>query len=144
MTGARVFMSKLLPPKGLPRAIAFQSAVIAVGSGTFMTGSVVFFTRVLGLTPVQIGIGLSLAGLVGLAGSLPLGALADRLGGQRSWVIGAIAEAAGFAAYPLAHSFAAFLLLMVVTAAADAFANVGRTIYTADALPAETRVRTMA
>jgi MFS family permease len=137
-------MSKLLPPKGLPRAIAFQSAVIAVGSGTFMTGSVVFFTRVLGLTPVQIGIGLSLAGLVGLAGSLPLGALADRLGGQRSWVIGAIAEAAGFAAYPLAHSFAAFLLLMVVTAAADAFANVGRTIYTADALPAETRVRTMA
>ena len=137
-------MSKMLPPPGLPRAIAFQSAVIAVGSGTFLTGSVVFFTHVLGLSPVQIGIGLSLAGLVGLVGSLPLGGLGDRLGGKRSWVIGALVEAVAFATYPLARSFAAFLVLMVVEAAADTFANVGRTMYTAEAIPAETRVRTMA
>jgi MFS family permease len=144
MTGNRISMSRFLPPPGLPRAIAFQSAVIAVGSGTFLTGSVVFFTHVLGLSPVQIGIGLSVAGLVGLVGSLPLGGLADRIGGRRSWVVGALVEAACFASYPLARSFLAFVALMAVAAAADALANVGRTMYTADAIPAESRVRTMA
>jgi hypothetical protein len=63
-------LSRLLPPKGLPRAIAFQSAVIAIGGGTFLTGSVVFFTHVLGLSPVQIGVGLSIAGSTSLATSL--------------------------------------------------------------------------
>jgi MFS family permease len=97
-------MDGLLPPAGLPRAIAFQSAVIAIGGGTYITGSVVFFTHVLHLSPLQIGTGLSVAGLAGLAMSLPLGGLADRLGGQRSWVIGAVVEAAGFASYPLAKA----------------------------------------
>ena len=137
-------LSKVLPPPGLPRAIAFQSAVIAIGGGTYITGSVVFFTHVLHLSPLQIGTGLSVAGLAGLAMSLPLGGLADRLGGQRSWVIGAVVEAVGFASYPLAKSFAAFLVVMVATSLADTFGNAGRTIYTADALPPEGRVRAMA
>lgn len=143
-TGNRFTVSRLLPPAGLPRAIAFQSAVIAIGGGTFITGSVVFFTHVLGLSPVQIGTGLSIAGLTSLATSLPLGGLADRIGGQRAWVVGAVIEAAGFAAYPLVRTFPGFVLVMMVTAAADALANAGRTIYTADAIPPEGRVRTMA
>jgi hypothetical protein len=137
-------MSRLLPPKGLPRAIALQSAVIAIGGGTFMAGSVVFFTHVLRLSPVQIGTGLSISGLASLGLSLPLGALADRVGGQRTWVIGAIAEGLTFAAYPLARSFAAFVLVMTLGALADTFAQAGRTIYSADAIPPEDRVRTMA
>src|SRR5215813_8709740 len=84
----RLLPDKLLPDKGLPRAIALQSAIMAIGGGTFMTGSVVFFTHVLHLSPLQIGTGLSIAGLASLFTSLPLGALADRVGGQRSWVIG--------------------------------------------------------
>jgi MFS family permease len=142
MTGR--LLLKVLPPPGLPRAIAFQSAVIAIGGGTYITGSVVFFTHVLHLSPLQIGTGLSISGLASLAMSLPLGGLADRLGGQRSWVIGALVEAAGFASYPLAKSFAAFVVAMVVTSLADTFGNAGRTIYTADALPPEGRVRAAA
>jgi MFS family permease len=137
-------MSKVLPPPGLPRAIAFQSAVLAVGGGTFLTGSVVFFTHVVGLSPVQIGAGLSIAGLTSLATSLPLGGLADRLGGQRAWVIGALVEAAAMAGYPVFRSFLAFVVLMALAAAGDSFANAGRTLYTADAIPPENRVRTMA
>jgi Major Facilitator Superfamily len=144
MTGRRLDASRILPPKGLPRAIALQSAVIAVGGGTFLTGSVVFFTHVLRLSPLQIGTGLSIAGLVSLFASMPLGALADRVGGQRAWVVGAVAEAVGFLAYPVARSFLAFVLVMILTGLADTFANAGRTIYTADAIAPEHRVRTMA
>src|ERR1043166_3323649 len=101
--------AKILPPPGLPRRLAFQSAVIAVGGGTFLTGSVVFFTHVVGLSPVQIGIGFSIVGFAGVPGSLPLGHLADKIGGKRAWVIGALAEAACFACYPLARGFWSFL-----------------------------------
>src|SRR5262245_37255588 len=102
MTGR--LLSRVLPPAGLPRKLSFQSAVIAVGGGTFITGSVVFFTHVLRLSPLQIGTGLSISGLASLGMSLPLGALADRVGGQRAWVAGAVAEAAGFLSYPFARS----------------------------------------
>jgi MFS family permease len=136
--------ARLLPPRGVPRTIAFQSALLAVGSGTFLTGSIVFFNRVLGFTALQIGIGLSVAGLAAAAASLPVGILADRLGGRRSWVAGAAVEAAALAVYPLARTFAEFVGLMVSTTLADSLAGYGRTIYTADAIPAEGRVRTMA
>ena len=135
---------RVLPPSGLPRTLAFQSAVYAVGNGTYLTGSVVFFTLYVGLTPVQIGLGFSFVGLLGLVGSLPLGHLADRIGGKRAWVIGALVGAAAFACYPLAGGFWSFLLVLSVQSVADMLANAGRMVYTAAAIPIETRVRVMA
>jgi len=137
-------LNKILPPPGLPRRLAVQSAVIATGSGTFLTGSVVFFTEIVRLTPVQIGLGFSVVGAVGLVGSLPLGHLADRIGGKRAWVLGALAEAAAFACYPFARGFWPFLVVIVLASLGDMLANGGRTVYTAAALPSETRVRVMA
>ncbi|MEU8657966.1 MFS transporter [Actinoplanes philippinensis] len=144
MRHPRGTIGKILPPPGLPRTLAVQSLVYAVGNGAFLTGSVVFFSLYVGLAPVQIGIGLSAAGFVGLVGSMPFGHLADRIGGQRAWVIGAIAEAAAFAAYPLADGFVSFLLVICAQTAAEAFANAGRVVYTAAAVPREGRVRVMA
>jgi MFS family permease len=124
--------------------LAVQSAIIATGGGTFLTGSVVFFTQIMKLTPVQIGLGFSLVGAVGLVGSLPLGHFADRIGGKRAWVVGALAEAAAFGCYPLARGFGAFLIVIVLASLGEMIANAGRTVYTAAALPSETRVRVMA
>ncbi|WP_412746506.1 MFS transporter [Krasilnikovia sp. MM14-A1004] len=118
--------------------------MFAVGSGTFLTGSVVFFTGYVGLSPVQIGLGFSLVGLLSLVGSLPLGHLADRIGGRRAWVLGALGGAAAFACYPLTSGFWSFLAVLTAETVADLLANGGRMVYTAAALPVETRVRTMA
>jgi MFS family permease len=144
MGGAGSVASKVLPSPGLPRSIALQSALVAVGGGIFMTGGVVFFTDVLGLSAVQIGVGISLAGLVGLMASVPLGTLVDRIGGKRSWAIGVIVKAACIATYPLVRGYPMFLLLTMLAAAADASVDFGRTSYTGDALPAGTRLRAMA
>jgi MFS family permease len=137
-------LSRLAPPAGIARVIAFQSTLLALGSGTFLTGSIVFFSRVLRLSPLQIGLGLSIAGVVAVAASLPAGLLADRLGGKRAWVAGASAEAFALAAFPLARSFAEFVALMAATTLADSLASYGRTLYTADAIPAQGRVKVMA
>lgn len=80
----------VLPPAGLPRRLATQSALLGIGSGTYLTGSVVFFPLYVGPSPPQVGLGFSAAGLIGLIGSLPLGHLADRIGGRRAWVLGAL------------------------------------------------------
>ncbi|WP_307834472.1 MFS transporter [Paractinoplanes lichenicola] len=134
----------MLPPPGLPRRLATQSALLGIGGGTFLTGSVVFFTLYVGLSPIQVGLGFSLAGLVGLVGSLPLGHLADRIGGRRAWVLGALGGAATFAAYPFTDGFWMFLVLITIEATADTFANAGRMVYMAAAVRREERVRTMA
>ncbi|WIM94577.1 MFS transporter [Actinoplanes oblitus] len=137
-------LQKILPPPGLPRKMSFQNALWGLGIGTFLTGSVVFFTRYVGLTPVQIGIGLSLGGLLAVLGSMPFGHLADRIGGQRAWATGALVQAAAFATYPLARTFWLFLLVICVQTTADTLATAGRVVYMAAALPAESRVRAMA
>jgi hypothetical protein len=58
-------------------------------------------------------------------------------------VIGA-AGAAAFACYPLAGSFWPFLLVLGAETIAGLLANGGRSVYTAAALPAQSRVRIMA
>lgn len=144
MRDIRAALGKVLPAAGLPRSLALQSAIFGVGTGTYLSGGVVFFTHYVGLSAVQIGIGFSAAGFVGLVGSLPLGHLADRMGGKRSWALGALAGAVAFAAYPLAGNIWSFIVVLLAQTLADGLANAGRTVYTAAAVPRANRVQTMA
>src|SRR5262245_57576531 len=131
----------LLPPPGVARSLCVQSLVYAVGNGVFTTGSAVFFLHVAGLSPVQVGIGFSVAGALSLLFSVPLGGLADRFGGRRVWLAGVLAEACILFWYPWAHGFAAFLALLPLAGLADGLAGSGRAVYQAEVLPREDRVR---
>ncbi|NMO49964.1 MFS transporter [Actinoplanes sp. TBRC 11911] len=144
MDGLRGLVAKVLPPPGLPRTLAAQSAVYGLGNGTYVAGSVVFFSLYTGLSPTAIGIGFSFAGLLSLVGSLPFGHLADRIGGRHTWALGSLLAAAAFVTYPLVHTFWAFLVTLGVVTVGETLANAGRNVYTAAAVPPEIRVRTMA
>ncbi|HTJ37636.1 MAG TPA: MFS transporter [Dactylosporangium sp.] len=134
----------LLPPPGVARSLCVQSLVYAIGNGVFTTGSAVFFLHVAGLSPVQVGIGFSVAGALSLLCSVPLGGLADRFGGRRVWLAGVLAEAFILLWYPWAHGFAAFLALLPLAGLADGLAGSGRAVYQAEVLPREDRVRSLA
>ena len=69
-----------------------QSVLFAVGEGFFLTGSAVFFTQVVGLSSAQVGLGLTIAGVVTFFFAVPLGRVADRVGPKRMWALGALAE----------------------------------------------------
>lgn len=144
MGSVRGLTTKILPPPGVQRGLALQSMIFAVGGGTFLTGSVVFFTHVVGLSPMQIGVGFSLVGLIGLVGSLPMGHLADRIGGRSAWIIGVLIEAVGYFCYPVARGFWSFVAVLLGIAVAQLLADSGRSVYTGAVLPAEDRVRAMA
>jgi hypothetical protein len=49
-----------------------------VGTGLFLAVSTVFFVRVVGLSTVEVGSGLTFAALAAMPAAVPVGSLADR------------------------------------------------------------------
>ena len=140
----RTRIERLLPDNPLARALAVRSALYAVGSGSFLTGSAFYFTHVVGLTAAQVGLGLTLAGVASFVTAVPLGGLADRFGPRRVWIVSSTLTAALFLTWPLARGFGPFVAIMVLEAVIDAAGSAARGAYTLDAFPREDRVRSMA
>ncbi len=96
-----------------------MSVIDGVGTGVFATGSAVFFTAYAGLSPAQVGAGLTLAGLLGLAASTPAGMLGDRVGYRRVLLWLNVVRALGFAAFIAVDSFLAFVVVVTTIALAE-------------------------
>ena len=91
----------------------------SIGTGLFLTGSMLFFTRSIGLTPYQVALGLSIAGVAGMVASVPTGALADRIGARRTMVVLHLWRVVTYALYITVHSFPAFLAVVCATTMAE-------------------------
>ncbi|MEW1638359.1 MFS transporter [Streptomyces sp. NPDC093801] len=107
---------RFLPAPGAPRRLAAAQLANSVGDGAYYVCSALYFTRVVGLSPAQIGLGLTLAWAVGSVAGVPLGALADRRGPRGTSVLLALATAASVASFLFIRSFGAFLCAVVLYA----------------------------
>lgn len=134
----------LLPPTRLERAVALQSILSAFATGSFLTGTAVFFTRIVGLSAAQVGLGLSISGVVVLTCSVPLGRLADRLGSRRIWAVGALLEALLYFVWPWLRGFGLFTAMLSVLAIVETASRAGRNAYVIEVFPRDQRVRSMA
>jgi len=92
------------------RLLAAAQLVASLGDGAFLTCSVLFFTRIAGLGPAQVGLGLTLGWAVGSVAGVPLGRLADRHGARGSAVLLALATATSILAFLWVRSPVAFVL----------------------------------
>lgn len=92
------------------RTLALLTAVTSAGDGLFMTLGVLYFTRIVGIPFAQVGLGLTVAGGVGVAANVPLGRLADRFGARPVMVTMLCAQSLAAGGYVLADSFASFLV----------------------------------
>jgi MFS family permease len=61
-------------------ALLLVGLVDATGTGLYLAGSALFFTQIIGLSAAQVGLGLSVAGVLGILSPIPFGKLADRWG----------------------------------------------------------------
>ncbi|WGL52933.1 MFS transporter [Nocardioides sp. BP30] len=137
-------LGRLVPPPGLTRRLAFQSVLLKTGDGVFNTGSAVFFTQVVGLSIIQVGVGLSIAGVLSGVAAIPTGRLADRIGPKRAWALGAALCAAAFAAWPFIDGFAAYVVMVTLYSIVENTAEAGRQAYVLDVVPPAERIPTQA
>ncbi|GAA4235312.1 MFS transporter [Actinomadura meridiana] len=105
-----------LPPDGPQRNLALIVFVHATGRGAYVTAGVLYFTQSVRLPVGQVGIGLSVAGLLALTAGPPIGHLADRRGARGVFMATLVCGAAAIAALTLATDFWTFLLAACATA----------------------------
>ncbi|MFJ4713938.1 MFS transporter [Streptomyces sp. NPDC088785] len=130
----------LLPAGPVLRRLSALTLLNAFGRGLFFPVSVLYFTRVVGLGATSVGVGLTVAGLFGIAAGPPAGWASD-LWGRRTlltWLW--IGCGGALAAYTVVGSYPAFLGAAIAYAAlCQAGMGVRNALY-ADVLPAGARV----
>ena len=134
----------MLPPAGPTRVLSVATLVNTTGNGLFFTASTIFFLRSVGLTPAQVGLGLTIAGGFGLLVGIPAGHLADRVGPREVLVALTLLEGISVAAYVLVQSFAAFLVVACIATVIERASHAVRGGLIAGVLSGEGRVRARA
>lgn len=114
------FISELIPQKGPERILAFGTLINTFGNGLFFTVSVLYFTRSVGLSAYQVGIGLTIAGAVGLLASVPGGHLADRIGPRNVAIYTRIFECVLMVFYAFVDTFTTYLVLVIAISVFEA------------------------
>jgi MFS family permease len=132
------------PPSPLAGRLGLQSLLFALGEGTFMTGSAVFFTQIVGLSAAQVGLGLTIAGVGAFLAALPMGKLVDRFGPKKMWAVSAAGQAAMFAVWPFITDFRGYVAMAVAMEVIGALGGAAHGAYTIDVLPLDERVTSRA
>jgi MFS family permease len=94
--------AKVIPKEPHLRILAGSTFVNTFGNGLFMTVDVIYFTTIVGLSPAQVALAISIAGGLAMTLSVPAGHIADRFGPRN------------ISAYAVVHSYAPFLAIHIV------------------------------
>jgi MFS transporter len=105
-------------PTGPLRRLAAGTLLSAVGNGAWYTSWALFLTRSVGLSPAQVGVGMTIAGVVGLLAATPMGWVADRLGAREVFGVLLVVQGVAALAYLAVGAFAAFVAIACVAEAA--------------------------
>lgn len=142
--GLRRVLLGWVPAGGVTRRLLVLFFVDAVGTGMFLAGSALYFTRVIGLSNAEVGLGLSLSAIVGFACSVPAGRLSDRFGARRTLIALYLSRGLGFAAYLFVHDVAGFVAVSCLLGMSQWAAGPLVQALVGAAVDASSRVRTMA
>jgi MFS family permease len=142
--GVAKLIDRVLSDDPLIRAMSYQCVLSAFGQGVFMTGSAVFFTRIVGLSATQVGLGLTIGMAAEFLVSVPLGRLADRVGTRLSWLLGSVLEIAMFVAWFAVSGFWGYVAVTIAIEVVTTWMNAGRNAYRLEVFPRDQRVRSNA
>src|SRR6202034_499064 len=104
----------LLPEPGPQRVYGLATLVNTFGFGLVVTSLVLYFTRVVHLGSLQVGLGLTISGLIGLVAGVPVGALADRHGPRTVVRMTFLVQLLSALGYLFIRDFAAFVVVATV------------------------------
>jgi MFS family permease len=93
------------------RRLVLSSFVNRLGTGLFATTSILYFTRIRHLNPESIGIGLTIAGAIGLLSGIPVGHLADRRGPRLVTIVTLLIQAVTMTTFLFVRNWQTFTIL---------------------------------
>ncbi|WP_063765405.1 MFS transporter [Nonomuraea candida] len=93
--------------------------VDALGNGLYVPLTLLFVHEVTGLPMTTVGLGVTVAAVVGLAANPVAGSLIDRFDARRVLMGTYVLRALAFAAYPLVDGFAALIAVAALVAIGD-------------------------
>ena len=99
--------------------IYLASLVLSVGKGAWFTCWVTFFVRFDGISAGQFGIGVTVACVVGLVLSTPLGHLADRVGGRETLIVLGVIQGLAISCFILFDTFWVVVVLTCLVVGAE-------------------------
>jgi hypothetical protein len=99
------------PSDRVARSLTLSTMAFALSSGVFYTVSALYFTRVIGLGATTVGLGLGIAGGVGVLAAYSAGWLSDRVGAHRVQVWATGLNGLAMLAYTLASDAVVFTLV---------------------------------
>jgi len=129
-----------LPLPTVLRPLAFGTLVSALGNGAWYASWALFLIRIAGLPAAQVGLALTIAGVAGIAGAVPLGRLADRLGAREVMVAISVVRALSMAGFVLADDLVALTVVASLMAATQQGSSAVRTALVAALTAAEERL----
>jgi MFS family permease len=137
-------LSNVLPPPGPPAVLAWGQLTNSVGDGAYYVCSVLYFTRIVGLSPTQIGVGLTIGWAVGFVAGVPLGHLADRFGVRGTAILLAIGTGAAVGSFLFIRSFPLFIVAACVYGSCQSGLAAARQALLAALVTREERTKTRA
>jgi MFS family permease len=133
-------LRRAIPRSRESRTMAAASLVASLAFGMYTSGSVVYFTRYVGLPATQVGLGLTLAGLLWLPLSVFIGRFSDRVGARKATLITGALQVALLLLATQVRTPAQFFVLVALLGAAEQGGWVCREALVADIAEREERV----
>lgn len=109
--GRMSFVTAMIPDTREKRVAASASVANSFGFGLVFSAMTLYFTRVLHLSVHQVGLGLAIAGLVGMLAGVPVGHLADIRGPREVIRVVLLAQVLVTISWIFIHGFLAFVVV---------------------------------
>jgi MFS family permease len=136
--------NRLVPPAGPARPLAAAQLTDSIGLGGYLVTSALYFTRIVDLSPTQVGFGLTVGWAVGFLAGVPLGALADRRGPRGVAMLLALCTAAALVGFLFVRSFVPFVVVACLYSSALCGLTAARQALLAGLVAAADRTRVRA
>lgn len=124
--------------------MAWTTLANTVGHGMFMVASVLYFTRIQGFSATEVGLGLTIAGLFGMAAGVPLGHLSDRVGARELLMVLLVCAGVAAVLVPLSSQWWMFVASVSALMAFDRGSAAVRSALIATSVRGQARLRTRA
>lgn len=96
---APVWLRRLCDDDPRVAAVLLSYTVNSLGSGLWLTGGTVYLVRERHLGPTEVGLGLTLGGVIGVVAGVIVGGISDRVGARRVALLALAVEGLAMVAY---------------------------------------------